>query len=233
MSAVPVVSIDGVNRRFTLGAVSVDALIDVSAQINSGQITVIAGPSGSGKTTLLSILAGHETRDSGQITVHPPLPEGAELPKLNWAYVGYVPQTPALLDELTVAENIELPRRLLTRRRRRGSTPSEGQWDTAALMARLQIDHLAMRYPSQTSGGEQQRTALARALRLGPPLLIADEPTGHQDRARVHIVLDVLRDYARTGRSVVIASHDDEVIASADVLIQMLDGRLQTADSVV
>src|SRR5215475_912711 len=153
MTAEPMVSIAGVNRRFAHGTVSVDALIDVNAQINPGEITVIAGPSGSGKTTLLSILAGHETSDSGRIAVHPPLPEGARMAELNWAYVGYVPQTPALLDELTVAENIELPNRLLARRRRRGSKPSDARTgslagevtDTASLMARLQIDHLAMR----------------------------------------------------------------------------------------
>jgi putative ABC transport system ATP-binding protein len=232
MTADPIILIDGVSRSFTLGDSTVEALIDVSARIRPGEVTVIAGPSGSGKTTLLTILAGHETMDAGRITTHPPLPEAAPIEQLNWAYVGYVPQTPALLDELTVTENIELPNRLLSRRVRsgrdkRGPAAPEGAWDTPTLMDGLQIAHLASRYPTQTSGGEQQRTALARALRLAPPLLIADEPTGHQDRARVHLVLKVLKQYARSGRAVVVASHDDEVLAAADSLIRMADGRLE------
>jgi ABC-type lipoprotein export system ATPase subunit len=225
-----IVSIDGVSRSFTLGDITVDALVDVSARIRPGEVTVIAGPSGSGKTTLLTILAGHETKDSGHITTHAPLPPDTPIETLNWGYVGYVPQTPALLDELTMAENIELPNRLLRGRRRDAAPP--GAWDTPTLMAGLQISHLASRYPTQTSGGEQQRTALARALRLAPPLLIADEPTGHQDRARVHMVLKVLKEYARSGRAVVIASHDDEVIASADTLIRMKDGRMEVEPAV-
>lgn len=225
MTVEPVVNIDGVSRSFILGDITVDALIDVTARIHPGEVTVIAGPSGSGKTTLLTILAGHETKDSGRIETHTPLPVGTPIESLNWGYVGYVPQTPALLDELTVAENIELPNRLLSRRGKRAAPT--GAWDTPTLMEGLQIAHLANRYPTQTSGGEQQRTAMARALRLAPPLLIADEPTGHQDRARVHLVLKVLKDYARSGRAVVIASHDDEVLASADSLIRMADGRLE------
>jgi putative ABC transport system ATP-binding protein len=222
----PLVTVDRVSRRFRLGDNIVDALVEVSARINAGEVTVIAGPSGSGKTTLLTILAGHETKDSGAIAVFPPLPAGAAIERLNWGSVGYVPQIPALLDELTVAENIELPARLARRKfRRAGSTDG---WATPELMGRLQIDHLVDRYPSQTSGGEQQRTAIARAFRLLPPLIIADEPTGHQDRARVRIVLDTMKEYAGTGRAVVIASHDDDVVAAADTLIRMQDGRLHT-----
>jgi putative ABC transport system ATP-binding protein len=224
----PLVTVDTVSRRFRLGSNVVDALVEVSARINSGEVTVIAGPSGSGKTTLLTILAGHETKDSGVIAVHPPMPPGAPIERLNWGYVGYVPQIPALLDELTVAENIELPARLAKRRFRRRDRNSTGGWATSEIMGRLEIDHLADRFPSQTSGGEQQRTAIARALRLLPPLIIADEPTGHQDRARVRIVLDTMKEYARTGRAVVIASHDDDVLAAADTLIRMQDGRLHT-----
>ncbi len=225
-NAPALVSIENVSRRFRLGTITVDALVDVSARINTGELTVIAGPSGSGKTTLLTILAGHETSDSGTIVVRPPLPLGARIEELSWGYVGYVPQIPALLDELTTAENVELPARLTGRRVRRADRTAAAGWTTAELMRRLQIDHLVDRYPSQTSGGEQQRTAIARALRLMPPLVIADEPTGHQDRARVHIVLETFREYARSGHAVVIASHDDEVMAAADRLIRMQDGRL-------
>ena len=216
------------SRRFRLGDNVVDALVEVSARINSGEVTVIAGPSGSGKTTLLTILAGHETKDSGAIAVHPPTAGGR------------ADRTPQLGVRRLRAADSGTPRRADRRREhraagaagqrkfRRRDRNSTGGWATSELMGRLQIDHLADRYPSQTSGGEQQRTAIARALRLLPPLIIADEPTGHQDRARVRIVLDTMKEYARTGRAVVIASHDDDVLAAADTLIRMQDGRLHT-----
>lgn len=94
----------------------------------------------------------------------------------------------------------------------------------------LDIAHLADRPPAQVSGGEQQRAALARALRLSPTLLLADEPTGHQDPARVRLVLDVLRGHARAGHAVVVASHDEQVIVGADRVLTLHDGRLVADD---
>src|SRR5204862_7992898 len=92
------------------------------------------------------------------------------------------------------------------------------------LLDALEIAHLADRYPSLTSGGEQQRTAMARALRLRPTLLLADEPTGHQDRGRVDLTLAVLRQHAYSGHAVLISSHDEAVIAGAARGITLADG---------
>jgi putative ABC transport system ATP-binding protein len=94
------------------------------------------------------------------------------------------------------------------------------------LLHRLDIAHLADRFPAQTSGGEQQRTAIGRALRLRPDLLLADEPTGHQDRVRIDVVLQVLREHAYAGHAVLVTSHDEAVIAAADRVITLADGRL-------
>jgi putative ABC transport system ATP-binding protein len=96
-------------------------------------------------------------------------------------------------------------------------------------LERLEIGHLADRYPSQVSGGEQQRTAIARALRLRPYLLLADEPTGHQDRGRVDLVIGVLRAHAYAGHAVLATSHDQAVIAAADRVLTLADGRLVAA----
>jgi putative ABC transport system ATP-binding protein len=217
----PIVTVQGLSRRFRRGAETVDALADVSLRLYPGELTVAAGPSGSGKTTLLSIVAGFERADSGRVTAHPPLPAGLPLDRLTWRYVAFVPQALALLDELTVAENIDLPARLDP-----GASPPAEQWSTEHLLDLLEIRHLAGRYPSLTSGGEQQRTALARALRLRPPLLLADEPTGHQDRSRVDLVLGILRQHAYAGYAVLISSHDEAVIAGADRVITLADGRV-------
>jgi putative ABC transport system ATP-binding protein len=211
-----VVAVEQVTRRFRRGAETVLALDGVSVELHGGELTVAAGPSGSGKTTLLSIIAGIERPDSGRVRTFPPLPEGTPPGQLRWRHLAFVPQALALLDELTVAENIELPALL---------DPAGADPDPE-LLERLEIDHLAGRYPSHTSGGEQQRTAVARALRLRPPLLLGDEPTGHQDRARIDLLLTVLRQHAYNGNAVLLASHDLDVIAAADRVVTLADGRI-------
>jgi ABC-type lipoprotein export system ATPase subunit len=208
-----VISVRGVSRHFVRGAETVTALDDVSLDLSVGELTVAAGPSGSGKTTLLSILAGYETVDSGRIEMEPPLPPSAQ----RWRDVAFVPQSLGLLDELTIAENIDLPARL---------DPHPDGPATEELLELLEIGHLGGRFPAQVSGGEQQRAAIARALRLHPHVLLADEPTGHQDRVRVDLVLDVLRQHAYAGHVVLLTSHDEAVIGHTDRVLTLADGRL-------
>jgi ABC-type lipoprotein export system ATPase subunit len=210
-------------RRFQRGTETVPALDRVSLALYGGELTVAAGPSGSGKTTLLSILAGIERPDSGQILTGPPLPEGVSPAQLSFTALAFVPQALALLEELTVAENVTLPVMLAAGTSR--LAPSE-QEITTQLLSELEIAHLAHRRPDQISGGEQQRVAVARALRTRPALLIADEPTGHQDRARVDVVIAALRRHAHRGAAVLISSHDPRVIDLADRVITLADGRI-------
>jgi putative ABC transport system ATP-binding protein len=206
------ISVQNVTRRYRRGAETVTALDDVSLDLVPGELTVAAGPSGSGKTTLLSIIAGYEWADAGSVTW-----DGRATADLPWSALGFVPQSVTLLDELTVAENVDLPGRL---NRAVPGTP------TAELLEALEVGHLADRYPDQISGGEQQRTALGRALRLRPDLLLGDEPTGHQDRSRVDLVLGILRQHAYAGHLVLISSHDEAVIAAADRVLTLTDGRI-------
>lgn len=210
--------VEHLTKRFRRGSETVTALDDVSLVVSPGELTVAAGPSGSGKTTLLSIIAGFEVPDAGSVRFESPLPAGAEPLTLTWRDLAFVPQALALLDELSVAENVDLPALL-------DPTAPNGE-PADALLARLEIDHLADRYPSMTSGGEQQRTAVARALRLHPALLLGDEPTGHQDRGRIDLVVGLLRDHAYRGNVVLISSHDEAVIAGADRVLTLADGRL-------
>jgi ABC-type lipoprotein export system ATPase subunit len=210
-------AVRGLARHFRRGPETVTALDNVSFALNPGELTVAAGPSGSGKTTLLSILAGLERVDSGTVETGDPLPRGVPSARLTWRHLAFVPQSQALLEELSVRENVDLPARL--------DRDAPGQ-QTGEVLEALEIAHLADRYPSQTSGGEQQRTAIARALRLRPYVLIGDEPTGHQDRRRVDVVLRILGAHAYAGNIVLISSHDEDVISAADRVITLADGRI-------
>ncbi len=214
------VIVENLTKRFRRGSETVTALDDVSLVLGPGELTVAAGPSGSGKTTLLSIIAGFETADAGAVRFDTPLPVGSDPLAMTWRDLAFVPQALALLHEMTVRENVEMPA-LLDRdaAERRGEPAND-------LLERFEIGHLADRYPSMTSGGEQQRTAVARALRLHPPLLLGDEPTGHQDRGRIDLVVGILRAHAYAGNVVLISSHDEAVISAADRVLTLADGRL-------
>ncbi len=207
----------GLTRHFRRGPEVISALTEVSFDLRPGELTVAAGPSGSGKTTLLSILAGLETADRGRIVTGEPLPTGVPAQSLPWRHLSFVPQAQVLVEELSVRGNVELPARL---------DPKAPGTPTDEVLEMLEIGHLADRYPSQTSGGEQQRTAVARALRLDPYVVIGDEPTGHQDRRRVEMVVAILRQHAYRGNIVLISSHDEEVIDAADRVITLADGRV-------
>ncbi len=207
----------GLTRHFRRGPEVISALTEVSFDLRPGELTVAAGPSGSGKTTLLSILAGLETSDRGRIITSAPLPTDVPATSLWWRHLSFVPQSQALVEELSVRGNVELPARL---------DPTASGRTTDDVLEMLEIAHLADRYPSQTSGGEQQRTAIARALRLDPYVLIGDEPTGHQDRRRVEMVVGILRQHAYRGNIVLISSHDEDVIDAADRVITLADGRV-------
>ena len=137
---------------------------------------------------------------------------------LGWGELALVPQTLGLLEDLTIGENVLLPARLS------GLDPDDTPDNS--LLRRLGIDHLADRHPAQTSLGEQQRTAVARALVLRPALVLADEPTAHQDHGWADAQLTVIREQAAWGTAFVLVSHDVQVWDAADRVITMADGTL-------
>ncbi|MBK1782830.1 ATP-binding cassette domain-containing protein [Prauserella cavernicola] len=202
MSARPILTVSGVRKDYG----STAALAPTSLELVPGELAVLTGPSGSGKSTLLMIAGGWETPDEGEVIPHPPLADVA-MAEQPWEHVGVVPQSISLLEELSIADNLAFAAR------RRGST---GGADLAALLAALDLDVLAGRLPGETSRGEQQRAAVGRALAAGASLVLADEPTSHQDRRRGELVLDVLRAAADGGACVLIASHDPVAIGRAD-----------------
>lgn len=216
----PLLRTSGLTRVYRRGTEAVTALAEVSFELDPGELLVLTGPSGSGKTTLLNILAGWEQPDAGEVVWCDPTAAAPTAPP-SWDQLAIAPQRLGLLEELTVAENIELPLRL---------SAIPGRWPDpdrlASVLELFGLSALAHRMPSETSLGEQQRTAIARALVGTPRLLLADEPTGHQDTAWVEGVLDGLRKAAAAGSTVLIATHDEQIIAQAPRRLTLRDGRL-------
>lgn len=213
----PLVALERVSRTFGAGtAEEVHALVEVDLELCAGSLVVVAGPSGSGKSTLLNVVAGWERPDVGRVTV-----AGSQRPgHLPWDGLAVVPQSLGLLDDLTLRENAELPARL-----------AGVANDLEPLLTAFALVEPADRLPRQTSLGQQQRAALARALALRPALLVADEPTAHQDRDSAHRVLAALRSAAtRDGALVLVATHDPDASRYADRLLRVTAGRLDAVD---
>ncbi|MDJ0953097.1 MAG: ATP-binding cassette domain-containing protein [Acidimicrobiia bacterium] len=201
-----IVAAENVTKRYRRGRETVTAVDAASFEVVAGQITGLVGPSGSGKTTLLDIVVGGTEPDNGRVTGLPDEP--------MWAELAIVPQAIGLLPELTIRENIDLPRRL--------GIPAPV--DTDQVMTDLGIAALVDRAPDEVSLGEQQRAAIARALVASPRLLVADEPTSHQDEANVQRVVTALHDTTQTGSGVLVATHDPRVIERCDRILWMRDG---------
>lgn len=214
----PLLTLADVSRSYGSGSGRVQAVHCVSVGVHAGEMLALVGPSGSGKSTLLFITAGWEEPDTGEIFLHPAL-SATSVAKLPWWELAVVPQSLGLLDELTVAENVVLPARL-------GGFLGGGAGEerAAGLLARLDLDILSERRPSEVSLGEQQRAALARALLLEPVILIVDEPTTHQDRKRADRVFEELHRGAEAGAAIIVATHDEEILDHADRVLEMRDG---------
>ena len=194
----------------------IEALRGVSVDARPGQLVGLVGRSGSGKTTLLNVIAGWERPTGGAVVwtdgVDPSAPE--------WSSVAVVPQKLGLMEELTVEENVRYPARLAGLEEERADEIEE-------TFGVLGLDDLRARYPREASVGEQQRTAIARALSVPTRVLLADEPTGHQDTASADRVFAALRRAADGGTAVVIATHNRDVIRYLDRVFTMADGRLE------
>lgn len=228
----PVLEGSGLTKTFRRGPEEVHALSGADLIVRAGEIVALVGPSGSGKTTLLSVLAGWERPDRGEICwLGQPLSDPASL---GWGEMAIVPQTLGMVEELSIRENVELPFRL---GRRDASEASEGSNEARVngLLDDLGLTGLASRLPGEVSLGEQQRGALARALVLGPRLLMADEPTGHQDVDWTRGVLRVLEAASSDGIACLIATHHRALVHYADRVLRISDGLLdevQAADVV-
>jgi putative ABC transport system ATP-binding protein len=205
----------GLFKSYRRGPEEVHALADVGFDLHPGELVALIGPSGSGKTTLLNLIVGWEEPDSGDIEW-----SGQHVPAADrmWWDLAIVPQRLGLIEELSVSENIQLPARL-------GQRPApEGRAEE--LMDSLGLSQFADRMPTEISLGEQQRTGLARALVSDPRLLLADEPTGHQDAVWGRGVLRTLRRACEQGTTCLVATHNEEILKYVDRVLAIRDGEV-------
>ncbi|MDW6059069.1 amino acid ABC transporter ATP-binding protein [Streptomyces sp. FXJ1.4098] len=189
-----------VNKYF--GALHV--LRDIDLAVGRGEVLVVIGPSGSGKSTLCRTINRLESIDSGAITVDGvPLPEeGKELARLR-ADVGMVFQSFNLFAHKTVLANV-----MLAQLKVRGRTKEEAERRARELLDRVGLADQAAKYPGQLSGGQQQRVAIARALAMDPKVMLFDEPTSALDPEMINEVLEVMRQLARDGMTMVVVTHE-------------------------
>jgi putative ABC transport system ATP-binding protein len=197
-------------KTFAHGGADVHAVSGVTLELRRGELGVLLGRSGSGKSTLLTLLAGWQQPDAGQS-----VPAGT----LPWAELGYLPQRFGLVPELSARENVELPARLAGRRDELAGRVDE-------LLESLGLEELAHRRPAETSIGQQQRTALARALVLRPTLLIADEPSSHQDAGWHDAVWALLAQAAEQGTACLAATHEPEAADYATAVWEIAEGTI-------
>ncbi|HEX2296271.1 MAG TPA: ATP-binding cassette domain-containing protein [Actinomycetota bacterium] len=214
----PLLAARGLRKTFHGGAEPVHALRGVSLEVAPEEVVAIVGPSGSGKTTLLMALLGWDTPDEGEVVWR-----GRALPhlgSLGWDEVAVAGQRLGLVEELTVEENVELPLTIA------GVEPHERAERVTQALEALALDSIADRVPAATSLGEQQRTALARGLVRSPRLLLADEPTSHQDAERKRLLFRRLDDHRSLGGSCLVATHDPDTLAFCDRIVRMESGAL-------
>ena len=221
----PILETQNVSKLYGQGASQVVALDGVTLAVDRGEVLLIMGPSGSGKTTLLSIMGCILSPTYGAVIVNGQnmtVSGEAALPDVRRQYFGFVFQSFNLFKSLSAVENVEVVLRL------KGLAKGELQSQALQLLDRVGLERRAHHYPGDLSGGEKQRTAIARALAGDPPIILADEPTANLDSKTSTAILDLLRDHAaHDHKAIVIVSHDPKAKRVAHRVAYLEDGRLK------
>src|SRR5579885_3197560 len=215
--------LQNVTKVYRTSEVETLALRDVSLEVAGGEFVEGMGPSGCGKSTLLNLLGLLDSPSSGQYWFFGEEVAGypeRRLTRLRREAIGFVFQSFNLIDDLTVAENVEVA--LLYRR----VPGAERKRRVREALERVGVAHRASHRPQQLSGGQQQRVAVARALVSAPKLILADEPTGNLDTANGEAVMALLTEAAKSGVTVVMVTHSLTQAASAERTINLLDGQV-------
>ena len=218
-----IVKFDNVTKTYTTGEHEQKALDNVSFTLDEGKFVVILGPSGAGKSTLLNLLGGLDSPSAGTITVN-----GKDISKLidneladyRAETVGFVFQFYNLIPTLTVYENVELV-----------SEISKNSLDAKKMIEEVGLSDHLHNFPSELSGGEQQRVSIARALAKNPQILLCDEPTGALDSETGVMILKLLLGMAKSyGKTIVIVTHNQSIAKMADTIIRVKNGKIRSVE---
>lgn len=220
----PLIKLQNVYKAYMNGQIIQPVLHDISLEINAGEFVAIVGPSGNGKSTLLNLLAGIDKPSQGQVHVC-----GSALHKLTeeqlsvWrgANIGIVFQFFQLLPSLSLLQNILLPMDFVAKKPRR-----ERLERARYLLELVGLTDQAQQLPSQVSGGQQQRAAIARALANDPQLIVADEPTGNLDAETADTVFELFLKLNQQGKTLVMVTHNETLAESASRRIVIHSGRI-------
>ena len=222
--AAPVVELEEVTKVYPQGDQQVDALRGITLSVRSGEFAALSGPSGSGKTTALNLIGALDSPTSGTVRL-----EGADLGTLNRKElshlrrdrIGFVFQAYNLLPVLSAYENAEIVMAV------QGVAEAERRERVMELLARVGLEGMEHRRPSELSGGQQQRVAIARAIAAEPAVVLADEPTANVDSATAESLLEMMETLNRDNQvTFLFSTHDPRVMARARRLIRLVDGRV-------
>jgi putative ABC transport system ATP-binding protein len=217
------ISLDNLCRHFEVGNQIVRALDEVDLVINQKEYVSIMGVSGSGKSTLLNILGLLDTPTSGDYIlsgINTSKMNDDEMAHIRSTKIGFVFQSFHLIPRLTAAENVEMPMVLS------GLSPKERQEKVDNALARVSLTDRSDHRPEQLSGGQRQRVAIARSIVMEPDVLLADEPTGNLDSASSKEIIRLIEELNQGGLTLVVVTHDAEMGARSDRLIELLDGKI-------
>jgi ABC-type lipoprotein export system ATPase subunit len=213
-------------KYFRSGGNLVKAVDGITMKLPRGKMIAFKGSSGSGKTTFLNLIGALDKPSTGSILV-----DGIDVSKISGTgeskyrlqKVGFVFQSYCLIPNMTALENAMLPMDLF-------NSADRGRMKQAeALLERVGLDkNRQRRRPSRLSGGEQQRVAIARALANNPPIILADEPTGNLDSGNGKLIVQLLRSLTSDNKTVLIATHDSDIAAKADMVVEMADGKIES-----
>lgn len=219
-----IVAIENLSKAYNIGSFELFAIRSLDLNIEQGEYVAIMGPSGSGKSTLLNMLGCLDRPTSGTYRLADEDVSGLdddELSMIRSSQIGFIFQSYNLIAQLNVIENIEVPMyyqgvgEQASKRRARELAEMVGLGD--------RIKHR----PSELSGGQQQRVAIARSLANNPVIILADEPTGNLDSESGAEILSILNDLHSQGKTLIVVTHDDNIAANAERIIQLFDGRIK------
>ena len=218
-----IIELQNLNKTYKLGDNEVQAVKDLSLNIDSGEFIAIIGPSGSGKSTLLNIIGLLDKQTSGEYIYNKDNINDInkkKLAKFRNENFGFVVQNFALINYYNVFENIRIPLEYSE------LSKKEIMDKIVDLSKRLQIDDLLKKKPTQLSGGQCQRVAIARAMATNPKVILADEPTGSLDSKNGQIVIDSFKALNKEGTTIIIVTHDLNIANQCDRIVELKDGQI-------